>query len=98
MLYVRDYLIGQQVMRSSDAPQSPLVSVILPTYARHASGRLQRAVDSVLSQSFTNFELIIVDDGSTDGSNEFIEHCRALDPRVVHVRHELNSGLPALRV
>jgi glycosyltransferase involved in cell wall biosynthesis len=98
MLYVRDYLTGQQVMRSSDAPQSPLVSVILPTYARHASGRLKRAVDSVLSQSFTDFELIIVDDGSTDGSNEFIEQGRARDPRIVHVRHELNSGLPALRV
>lgn len=98
MLQVKDYLADQRVMRSAGAPQLPLVSVILPTYARHTSGRLRRAVESVLAQSFADFELIIVDDGSTDGSEGFIEHCRASDPRVVHVRHELNSGLPALRV
>ncbi len=39
-----------------------------------------------------------MDDGSTDGSNELIEVFRAKDSRVVHVRHERNCGLPALRV
>jgi glycosyltransferase involved in cell wall biosynthesis len=98
MLFVKQYLSDQRVMRSAGAPQSPVVSVILPTYARHAGGRLRRAVESVLSQSFADFELIVVDDGSTDGSHDFIERCRAADPRVVNVRHERNSGLPALRV
>lgn len=98
MLFVKDFLADQQVFRSDRAPQTPLVSVILPTYARYKSGLLQRAVESVLSQTFTDFELLLIDDGSRDGSAEFVERCRLSDPRVIHVRHERNSGLPALRV
>ncbi|MBI3798046.1 MAG: glycosyltransferase [Deltaproteobacteria bacterium] len=98
MLFVRDFLADQQVLRASKAPRTPLVSVILPTYARYKNGYLKRAIDSVLSQTFTDFELIVVDDGSRDGSKDFIEQCVARDPRVVHIRHERNSGLPALRV
>lgn len=98
MLFVKDYLADQRVLRSESAPASPLVSVVLPTYARHASGRLRRAVESVLAQTFADFELIVVDDGSTDGTYDFVAGCRARDPRVVHVRHESNSGLPAVRV
>ena len=98
MLFVRDFLTDQQITRSDRAPQTPLVSVILPTYARYQTGQLQRAVESVLKQTFTDFELLIIDDGSRDGSREFIaQYCR-LDPRVVHIRHERNCGLPALRV
>ena len=47
-------------------PSKPLVSVIIPTYNR--SGKLYEAVESVLAQDFRDFELIIVDDGSTDDS------------------------------
>jgi glycosyltransferase involved in cell wall biosynthesis len=98
MLYVRDLLADQQLFRRPGAPAAPAVSVVLPTYRRHASGRLRRALESVLSQSFTDLELIVVDDGSTDGSRELILAIQAADPRVVYVRHDLNCGLPALRV
>ncbi len=98
MLRVSDFLADQSVLRSDDAPVSPLVSIILPTFSRRASGLLDRALDSVLAQTFTDWELLVMDDGSVDGSAELIEACRARDPRVVHVRHEWNSGLPALRV
>jgi len=98
MLRVRDFLEDQRVLRSPDAPASPAVSVVLPTYRRHASGQLQRAIESVLAQSFESLELLVVDDGSTDGSAELIDALRARDSRVVHVRHEQNCGLPALRV
>lgn len=98
MLLVKDFLIDQQVYRSPHAPQPPLVSVILPTYARYKTGQLQRAVESVLAQTFRDFELLIVDDGSRDGSREFIEQCCRRDPRVVHIRHDKNCGLPGLRV
>ena len=46
----------------------PLVSVIIPTYNR--SSLVLEAVDSVLKQTFRDFELIVVDDGSSDGTAE----------------------------
>ncbi|MBI5651536.1 MAG: glycosyltransferase [Chloroflexi bacterium] len=94
MLFVRDYLVDQSIFSASSP--TPLVSIILPTYCRRDS--LQRAIASVLAQSFHDFELIVMDDGSTDGSFDLIEALRARDPRVIHVRHAKNSGLPALRV
>ena len=97
-LRVIDFLEGQQVLRSREAPTSPVVSVVLPTYRRRASGQLQRAIESVLAQSFGDLELLVMDDGSTDGSAELIDGIRAKDARVVHVRHEANCGLPSLRV
>lgn len=97
MLLVNDYLNDQSVLRAPIS-RAPLVSVILPTYRRRASGLFERALVSVLNQSFDDFELLIMDDGSTDGSYDLIEEFRARDPRVIHVRHERNSGLPGLRV
>ena len=97
-LRVADFLESQQVMRSAEAPSSPAVSVVLPTYRRRASGQLQRAIESVLAQSFEDLELVVMDDGSTDGSADLIDDIRAHDPRVVHVRHQANCGIPPLRV
>lgn len=71
---------------------APAVSVVVPVYnkARH----LRRAVDSVLAQSFTDFELVLVDDGSTDGS---LEVARSYpDPRVRAI-HQANGGEGAAR-
>ncbi len=93
MLRVSDFLEGQQVFRSREAPSSPAVSVVLPTYQRCASGQLQRAIESVLAQSFDDLELLMMDDGSTDGSADLIDDIRARDGRVVHVRHEVNCGI-----
>ncbi|MEA2604229.1 MAG: hypothetical protein QOF89_5221 [Acidobacteriota bacterium] len=98
MLFARDFLADQRVFRAAAAPESPAVSVVLPTWRRHQGGLLRRAVESVLAQSFGDLELIAVDDGSTDGSHEYLLAVQAADPRLVYVRHELNSGLPALRV
>ncbi|HVQ74698.1 MAG TPA: glycosyltransferase [Candidatus Binatia bacterium] len=98
MLRVADFLEDQQVFRSPDAPARPAVSVVLPTYRRCASGQLQRAIESVLAQTFDDLELLVVDDGSTDGSADLIDRARAKDGRVVHVRHDRNCGLPGLRV
>ncbi|VEJ24465.1 glycosyltransferase [Helicobacter cholecystus] len=49
---------------------SPFLSVILPTYNRKAC--ITRMIDSILKQSFTDFELIIIDDGSTDNTLEML--------------------------
>ncbi|HZR36529.1 MAG TPA: glycosyltransferase [Nevskia sp.] len=67
---------------------SPQVSVILPTYNR--AHLLPRAVASVLGQSFRDFELIVVDDGSKDGTAELMRGYD--DPRIVFLPPERNLG------
>ncbi|MCE2469889.1 MAG: glycosyltransferase family 2 protein [Dehalococcoidia bacterium] len=70
---------------------SPKVSVIIPTYNR--AGLLPRAVNSVLAQSFQDFELLIVDDCSADDTPQVI--AAFADPRIRALRHEMNRGLSA---
>jgi len=77
---------------------SPKVSVIMPTYCRAHDGILERAIKSVLCQTFSDFEFIIVDDGSSDGTEDIVRDFQKQDNRIIYIRHELNSGLPALRV
>src|ERR1051326_5380041 len=98
MLQVKDFLTNQTVLRSAHAPTDPLVSVILPTYRRYRSGLLRRALESVLTQTFEDFEFLVIDDGSTGGPAALIEQLRPRDPRVVHVRHERNSGIHSVRL
>jgi O-antigen biosynthesis protein len=96
MLFVRDYLTDQKMYRTESSATAPMVSVVLPTFRRRSS--LERAMTSVLTQTFSDLELIVLDDGSTDGSDELIEQIRARDPRVIHVRHERNSGIHSIRL
>lgn len=49
----------------------PMVSVLLPVY--NAGTYLQESVKSILNQTFTSFELLILDDGSTDGCTDFLD-------------------------
>lgn len=65
------------------------VSVILPAY--NASYYLKNAVLSVLNQTFKNFELIIIDDGSTDGCCDFLSTIK--DERIKFIKHDSNRGL-----
>jgi glycosyltransferase involved in cell wall biosynthesis len=67
---------------------SPSVSVIITTYNR--SALLRRAVDSVLRQDFTDFEIIIVDDCSTDDTQATVKSYG--DPRIRYFRNESNVG------
>ncbi len=70
------------------------VSVIIPTRNRSES-LLPRAVKSVLAQTHTELELIVVDDASTDGTAEFVKNLG--DPRVRYFRHETCKGHSATR-
>lgn len=74
----------------------PQVSVILPTFRRAKNGMFERAVQSVLNQDLKNIELIVVDDASTDGTEDLIAHFMKIDSRVSCIRHGKNIGLPAI--
>lgn len=69
--------------------KDPQLSVVLPCY--NAAAFLQQAIDSVLKQTFRDFELIIVDDGSTDDSAKII--AKQNDSRIQIIRNEKNQGL-----
>ncbi len=69
---------------------SPLVSVILPVY--NAQDYLKESIDCILNQSYTNFEFIIINDGSKDDSEKII--LSYADPRIKYYYHE-NKGLGA---
>lgn len=70
------------------------VSVIMPVYM--AERYVGRAIESVLQQSFQDFELILVDDGSTDNCGEICDRYAQLDSRI-RVVHQNNKGVSAAR-
>jgi glycosyltransferase involved in cell wall biosynthesis len=75
--------------------KKPLVSIILPTYNR--ASVLGVCIESVLNQSYTNWELLISDDCSTDNTIEVIKYYMVHDSRINSKTHEYNLGLPRNR-
>lgn len=74
--------------------KQPLLSVIVPVY--NAEKWLKECIDSIVTQSFIDFELILIDDGSNDHSGEICDYYRNIDPRIV-VSHIGNSGVSNAR-
>lgn len=72
----------------------PTVSVIVPVY--RAEEYLNRCVDSILAQTFTDFEVILVDDGSPDHCGEICDDYARRDPRV-RAFHKENGGVSSAR-
>jgi glycosyltransferase involved in cell wall biosynthesis len=77
---------------SLPATSSPQVSVIIPTY--NSSRYLEQAIASVLDQTYTNFELIVVDDGSTDNTQEILQQYR---DRLRCTSFQNNQGISVAR-
>jgi glycosyltransferase involved in cell wall biosynthesis len=76
-------------------PDGPLVSVVIPSFNR--SARLERAIDSVLAQTYRRLEVLVVDDGSTDDSWDLVTRLSAKEPRIHVLRHHANRGAQAAR-
>ena len=72
----------------------PAISVIVPVY--RAEKFLDACVESVLSQTFTDWELLLIEDGSPDGSGALCDEYAAKDPRV-RAFHQENGGVSSAR-
>ena len=94
-IYLRKFsrLIKDQVYPTAPIPEYPSVSIILPTYNR--AHLLPRAILSILNQTHQDFELIIIDDASTDATTEVVAAFD--DPRIRYIRHQSNQGAAAAR-
>ena len=69
------------------------VSVIIPTYNR--AKLIKRSIQSVLNQTYQDFEIIVVDDGSADDTKSVVESFN--NPKIRYIRHDINKGQSAAR-
>ena len=74
--------------------KNPLVSVIIPVY--NVELYLREALDSVINQTYRNLEILVIDDGSTDGSGTICDEYAMKDKRI-RVIHQNNRGLSNAR-
>lgn len=72
-----------------------MLSVIVPVY--NAEKFLARCLDSLLEQGVEDYEIVCVNDGSTDGSGEILQRYKRKNPTVIKVQEQENRGLPAAR-
>ena len=82
-------------MITKNKEQSPLVSVVMPNY--NGERFVSEAIFSVLSQTYSNIELIVVDDCSTDNSPEIVKDIARSDIRVHYIANKTNSGVAKTR-
>lgn len=73
--------------------EKPTVSIVLPTY--NNATLLPKAIESILQQSFQNFELIIINDCSSDNTEHVVE--TFVDKRIVYLKNDINKGAPVSR-
>ncbi len=73
---------------------TPKISVIVPVY--NVEQYLPRCIDSILAQTFTDFELLLIDDGSTDNSGKICDEYAERDNRILTF-HKMNEGISATR-
>ena len=72
----------------------PIISIIVPVY--NTEQYLAKCLDSIVAQTFTDFEVLMIDDGSTDGSGEICDRYSQSDSRFIAI-HQTNQGVSASR-
>lgn len=98
-----DNLIDQyDLYEHSESKKTPAISVVISTYNRSrkeesCESLLKRAIESILNQEFTDFELILIDDCSTDSTADYCQKIARLNPRVRFYHFKQNSKTPAKR-
>ena len=86
--------MSKDMTNTSGEKNSELVSIIMPAY--NADEYIAESIECVLNQTYKNWELIIVDDGSKDATKQIIERFQARDSRVIYV-YQANSGVALAR-
>lgn len=85
-------LLDHYLSKNKNAPTSPVLSIIVPVY--NVAPYLAPCLNSILAQKINDIEIIIVNDGSTDGSGDIIKEFAARDPRIVVIENAVSSGNP----
>ncbi len=88
-------MLGNAIESMTPSDMPALVSVVMPVF--NAQETLRRSIDSVLQQTYTALELIVVDDASGDDSSRIIDEYADRDARVRVHRQEANAGVAAAR-
>ena len=88
---VKDKLYGFPLSHITCPFKKDMVSIILPVY--NGEEMVEKSIESILSQTYTNFELIMINDGSTDRTKEIMDFYKTKDSRI-KVYHQENRGLP----
>ena len=76
-------------------PPHPKISVIIPTFNREKL--LPRAIDSILNQTFQDFEIIVIDDASTDNTKQILKQYQKNSNKIKVITHSTNQGVSAAR-
>ncbi|MBB2143947.1 glycosyltransferase [Pedobacter sp. LMG 31464] len=82
-------LIKNNIQSKVISSSTPFVSIIIPCY--NAQKYLQECLESIFKQSFTDFEVILINDGSSDGTDQLIKN--QTDTRIVYLQNESNLGI-----
>ena len=73
----------------------PILSIIVPVY--NSQSFLRQCIDSILAQTFENYEIILINDGSTDDSGAICDEYSSNFPEKIHTRHKANGGAASAR-
>ena len=93
IMYTNKRLIDDIHVTEHAEVQNPRISVILPTLNRQEL--LPKAIDSILSQTYPDFELIVINDGSTDMTGKILNKYAQFDKRIKIITHQKNKGFAA---